>query len=339
MGRIIKIIGGVVVLGVVGIGGFVGMHVASWPPSFPDTPLPDIKASEDPAVIAHGDYLVNAVVHCGACHSPYEEYTALKPGDKASLAGGHVWHMGPLATVTSANITQDEATGIGSWTDAEIARAIKHGIGKDGDANLFMMSVGPMSDEDLTAIVSYLRTVEPVSNEIGEQEVGVMGKVLFQTAMAFFAEPHDYSSWGPEYVPAGEASLERGTYLVEGPAFCVGCHTDYEYDGEQIVFTGQKLSGNAKNPFPDETEEGFELAAVNLTGDPETGHIAGWTKEQFFERFRSGARVHAGSPMPWETYANLTDEDLESIWLYIQSLPPTNKLVGPPRREMGWKPG
>lgn len=163
-----------------------------------------------------------------------------------------------------------------------------------------------------------------------------MGKVLFQSAMGFFAEPHDYSSWGPAFVPPGEASVERGRYLAEGPAFCVGCHSDYEYEG-QIQFVGQLNSGNANAPFPDETEEGMEFAAPNLTPDPETGHLNGWTQEQFFERFRETGRVHAGSPMPWESYQNLTDEDVESLWLYLQSLPPTHKITGPPRREAGWK--
>lgn len=90
--RIIKILGGLFGLGAVGGGGFVGYYTASWPPSFPDTALPEISASDDPEVVARGDYLVNSVAHCGACHSPVEEFTSLGAGEKPSLKGGHTWH-------------------------------------------------------------------------------------------------------------------------------------------------------------------------------------------------------------------------------------------------------
>lgn len=336
MKKLLKILGALVALLLLGAGGFVGLKVSSWQPTFPDTPTPDIAASDDPEVIARGKYLVNSLNHCGACHSPAEDYIALQPGEESSLEGGHEWHMGPLGTIRSANITPDEATGIGSWTDAQVARAIRHGVDREGRGLLFMMSVGPMSDDDLIATISYLRTIESVSNEVAEHEVGVMGKILFQGPMDFFARPHDYASILPTYVAEGDApSVERGEYLAIGPAFCAGCHSPYSADSGEVRFVGQVMSGG-QAPFPDETEPTFEFSAPNLTADPDTGHIAQWTKEQYMERMKAG-RVHKGSPMPWETYRNMTDADLESIWLYIESLPPTNNLVGPPRREAGWK--
>lgn len=75
-----------------------------------------------------------------------------------SLAGGHEWHMDPLATVRSPNITPD-ATGIAEYSDGELARVIRHGVKRDDTGALFMMAVGPMSDDDLVAVMSYLRTV------------------------------------------------------------------------------------------------------------------------------------------------------------------------------------
>jgi mono/diheme cytochrome c family protein len=334
--KVVKVVLGLCALVILAVASCVGYFAAKWPPSFPGMPLPSITASTDPAVIARGRYLADAVAHCGACHSPMETYTASVPGQPPVLAGGHVWHMGPLGTIRSANITPDATTGVGGWSDAELARAIRHGVGRDGSPELFMMGVGPMSDEDLTAIVSYLRSIEPVSNAIPPHEIGLMGKIMFQTVMGFFAEPHDYAAWSPAFVPEGSASVERGAYLAVGPANCVGCHTPYAYEGE-LEFTGPYLSGG-NNPFPDETDEGMEFASPNLTPDPKTGHITAWTREQFFDRFRDQGRIHPGSPMPWESYRNLTDADLESIWLYLRSLPPSENLVGPPRRERGWKP-
>jgi mono/diheme cytochrome c family protein len=327
----LKIVG--IGVGIVALlaGGFVAKNVATWRPMFPDHPMPSgIEASDDPAVIATGKYLVDHVSHCGACHSPAESYTSLKPGEPAELKGGHEWHMGPLGTIRSVNITPDEATGIGKYTDAELARAIRHGVAKDGRGLLFMMGVGPTSDEDLIAIISYLRTVEPVANAVPESEVGVLGKVLFQTAMGFFASPHDYSANAPKYAAPGSASIERGTYLAEGPGWCVSCHTEYAFEDGSLTFVDSKGSGGVE-PFPDETDPAFEFAAPNIT---KVGHMKGWDKEAFVKRFRGG-RVHKGSPMPWESYAGMTDTDIESLWLWVQSLPDSTKNVGPVRRERG----
>jgi mono/diheme cytochrome c family protein len=299
-----------------------------WPPSYPDTPMPAIEASDDPVVIERGAYLFNSVAHCAACHSPMSDYLASGPESPAVPKGGHEWHMGPIGTLRSANITQDEKTGVGAWTDAELARAIRHGVRRDGTPALFMMSVGPSSDEDLTALISYMRTIPAVEHAVAPHEIGLLGKVLFQGPMGFFAEPHDYPI--PPFVREGEVSVERGHYLAEGPGFCGGCHSDFKYD-DTLVFEGQTCSGNLSNPFPDETEEGFVFYAPNLTPDSETGHITTWTKEQFMSRFRTG-RVYRGSPMPWESYQGLTDADLESIWLYLRSLPPTSKKIGDLRR-------
>jgi hypothetical protein len=328
MKKVLKILGVFVGICLATVAAIVITCAVKWPPSFPDTPMPDITATDDPAVIARGEYLFNSVAHCQSCHAPTDDYIASEPEAPAVPKGGHEWHMGPIGTLRSANITQDEGTGIGTWTDAEIARAIRHGIRRDGRPALFMMSVGGISDEDLTAVISYMRTIPPVQNAIEPHEIGLLGKVLFQGPMQFFAEPHDYEI--PPFVREGEVSIERGRYLAEGPAFCGGCHSDFEYEGE-LKFVGQKNSGNVGNPFPDETEEGFVFYAPNLTSDPDTGHITNWTKDQFMGRFRTG-RVYRGTPMPWESYRGMTDADLESIWLYLRDLPPTSKKIGATRR-------
>ena len=326
---VLRIVGLVVIL----FGGFVLLKVVQWRPTYPDVAKPAIEASDDPAVIARGEYLVHSVMHCAACHTPAQTYTGSAPGEKLALVGGHEWHMGPLGTIRSTNITPDEETGIGKYTDAELARAIRHGVGKDDRGLLFMMSVGGHSDEDLTAVISYLRTTEPVKNEVPESEVGVMGKVLFQTAMAFFAAPHDYSDMTPPFVKEGETSIERGKYLAEGPAFCNGCHTQIEADGAQIKIVEPKFAGRRDPDFPDETEEGYTFYAPNLTQHA-TGIINGWSKDQFITRVRNG-RVYAGSPMPWESYRNMTDADLESIYMYLTSLEPADNDIGPTRAKKG----
>lgn len=335
MKKILKIILGLVALLLVVVGGFVGSKVASWPPTYPEVKAPDLKTSSDPAVIARGKYIVNALAHCGACHSPFAEYSALEPGSEPSFKGGFEWHMGPLGTLRAPNITPDEATGIGGYSDAQLARALRHGVGKDDRGLLFMMAVGPMSDEDLIAAMSYIRSVPAVSNKVPAHEVGLLGKVLFQGPMEFFQHPHTYPQ--PEFVrESATPSAGRGKYLAEGPAGCIGCHSQYQPKDGQVEFVGTLMSG-AGEPQPDEFDPEHEFAGPNLTMDPDTGHLTTWSKETFVQRFGAG-RVHKGSPMPWETYRNMTPSDVESLWLYLKSLPPTKNDVGPPRRKAGWKP-
>jgi mono/diheme cytochrome c family protein len=329
MKRVLKLLGMLVGLALAAIGILVTVCALRWPPEFPDTPFPQISSSKDPAAIARGEYIVNALAHCTACHGNTDEYMAADVGEFVSPKGGHEWHMGPIGVLRAPNITPDPQTGIGSQSDAELARAIRHGVKSDGKPALFMMGVGPMSDEDLAAVISYLRSIPAVSHDMPDHEIGLLGKVLFQGPMKFFAQPHDYPI--PPFVKEGEASVERGRYIAEGPGWCGGCHSDFVVE-DDIAFDGQIGSGARNNPFPDESDPDYVFYSPNLTPDPETGHITAWTQEQFMKRFRTG-RVYKASPMPWESYRNMTDADLESIWLYLRQLPPTRKKIGETRRK------
>lgn len=339
MKRILVAAGVVVGVLLLGAGGTVGYFSAIYPPSFPDTPMPEIEASDDPAVIARGEYLANGVAHCDGCHAPLDAYVASKGGPPAPLSGGREFAMGPIGTIRSANITPDEATGIGGWSDAEIARAVRHGVGKDGKALPLMFAIGGMSDEDLTALVSYLRSVAPVNNEVEPSEVGLLGKVLFRTAMAKFIEPHEYPA--PAFVPEGEVSAERGAYLALGPAACGGCHSKLvstDTDGDGLYdFTPDGPVGAGGEIFPDEADPAYEYAAINLSRDATTSPIASWSEQDFVDRIAAG-RVYESSPMPWESFARMSENDLRSIWKWIETVPPTERVVGPGRREAGWSP-
>jgi hypothetical protein len=87
-----------------------------------------------------------------------------RPAADVSIVGPE---MGLPGRITSKNLTSDAKTGLGSWTDGEILRAIREGVSKDGHA-LFPLMPYPnyrtMSDEDAYAIVAYLRTLKPVRN-------------------------------------------------------------------------------------------------------------------------------------------------------------------------------
>ena len=85
------------------------------------------------------------------------------------------------------------------------------------------------------------------------------------------------------------------------------------------------------------SEKTFEIIPPNLTPDPDTGHITAWCEDQFVARLKAGP-VFGGSKMPWNAYRLLSEDDARSIYRYLRSVPPVKHLVGPTRREKGWKP-
>jgi len=299
---------------------------------FSATPLPQIKASQDPAVIAHGAYVVNALAHCSACHGNGESTNKHElPADARDLRGGYVLDAGPFGVFYPANLTPDAETGIGKLSDAQLARAIRHGVKHTGQfAPLMSFAVGPMSDEDLTAVVSYLRTLPPIKNPVPQDEWGFLAKALS-------SKFNPRMSKAKPYVPPSETpSVARGDYLANGPALCFGCHTPTDPTAG-FAEIGARFSGGAE-PEPDVVDDRYEVLPPNLTPDPETGVLANWDEQAFILRVRKVGAVSKGSPMPWDNFKQMTDSDLKSIFAYLRSLPPTKRATGPGWREKGWKP-
>jgi mono/diheme cytochrome c family protein len=118
-------------------------------------------------LIAYGAYLSGPLGHCVECHTPmtngrFEFETKL-------AAGGLSLPIGPDAHIVSANITPDIETGIGSWSDVEIAQAITSGVRPDGSQIHPLMPYGfyaNMTLADVVAVVAYLRSLPPVVNDV-----------------------------------------------------------------------------------------------------------------------------------------------------------------------------
>lgn len=327
---VLKIGAGFAGVGVVAIAAIAAWISLSWPPTFQEVPTPEIEATDDPEVIAEGEYLFHTVAHCTACHVPKETVFSMEDGERLAPVGGTVWEFGPLGTLRSPNITSHPQTGIGDWTDGEIARVIRHGIRPDDKPAMMMTFAGPLSDEDLTAIISYMRTIEPVDNATVPADVTLFGKAMFRGPLSFFASPRPPEMTPPDYVPRGEVSVERGRYLTDGPGMCVYCHSELDVDTGEIE--GLPFAGGT--PEPDLTDSTMEIVAPNITTG---GVLENWTKEIFMTRMR-GDRAVEGSNMPWENYRGMTDEDLESIYLYLQSVEPSDNDVGPQHRPSDWEP-
>lgn len=246
------------------------------------------------------------------------------PTDQASLAVGEKWadtlcsnchrqDYGGQALIdeesigiyiASPNLTSGKG-GIGAvYTTEDWVGALRHGIRPDGTPLLGMPSNAfyYMSDEDLGALIAYLKTVPPVDNVLDESFLTPASYIL--SSLGFFGNfisaesiPHDIRPPMPE--PG--VTAEYGLYLVR-VGDCSNCH-------------GAALSGG-QGPVPDSPP------GPNLTPG---GTLAGWTPEEFISTIRTGVTPYGRelNPdyMPWNEYQNLSDDELTAILLYLQSLP------------------
>ncbi len=283
-----------------------------------DAPLPDIKASSDSAVIARGRYLVFGAAHCAACHIPFEKLREVEAGGIVPLSGG--WEISiPPGTFRAPNITPDPETGIGKVSDGELARALRHMVAPDGRMMMSFMPFQEMSDEDLQAVISYLRSQEPVKNKIKAQSLSFLGKAL----MAFgVLKPEGPKKEVPKSVEA-DTSASYGEYLAYSVANCYGCHT--ERDMKTGEFIGKPFAGGFKLTA-DAFTSGYSFITPNITTDPETGRLANWSEEAFIARFRAG-RVIEHSPMPWGMYSRLNETDLKALYRFLVSVEPVKKKI------------
>lgn len=253
--------------------------------------------------VERGRYLVETIGGCGNCHTPLG---ARGPDRSKHLAGGFVFKEKPF-TAYSSNITQDKATGIGSWTDAQIARAIREGIRPDGTL------IGPpmpfelyrrISDTDIKAIVAYLRTIKPIKNKVT--------KSVYRMPLP--------KSYGP---PVGKVAdvprsdkVAYGAYLAGPVGHCVECHTPMvrgHRDWSRTGLGGQPFHG----PW------GVSVAA-NLTPDKETG-LGDWTDAQIKRAIQQGISKDGrklNPPMGYGYYRGIKPADMNAIVAYLRALKP-----------------
>lgn len=278
-----------------------------------EAPYPDITVSQDSVLIARGRHLVFGPAHCAGCHTPRPELDAYRRGEDVSLAGGEDFNL-PIGTIHTPNITPDVETGIGAYTDEEIARALRYGVKRNGQALMDFMPFYDLSDRDLSAIVSYLRSVPAVRNERPRHEWNFMGK-----AVRAFGLIRPMGDGEVPPAPPEDTTAAYGRYVAGSIANCRGCHT--KRDLMTGGFIGDDYVGGMV--FESTASDGSEgyYVSPNLTPDPETGRIATWSKELFIQRFQEGAMM-PGSPMPWTAFRRMSDIELTAIYKYLQSLEP-----------------
>jgi mono/diheme cytochrome c family protein len=226
---------------------------------------------------------------------------------------GFNWAPYGLPFVTAPNITPDKETGAGKWTDQQFARAIREGVGHD-ERRLFpimpYMNFREMSDEDLASVITYIRSIRAVRNELVKTQLPEPIKQTLPPAYKVRSVPQ----------PDLSDPVKRGQYLVT-IGNCAECHTPF--DEKQLGrLPGMTLAGGQvmKGPWG-------EVAAANLTSDP--SGISYYDEAMFIETIRNG-QVKArklNSIMPWGYFRNMTDEDLKAIFAYLRTLTPVKHAV------------
>lgn len=270
-----------------------------------------IRALDDPGLIERGRYLAYGPAHCAACHGNPAREAETRQGYETPLSGGRVFDLGPLGSVVAPNITSDPVAGIGALSDETLVRSLRYGISRHGEPLVPFMSFADIADDDLRAILSFLRALEPVSQTVPPTDLSWLGSA----AVNLVLDPQ-----GPTRLPAArvepERSVEYGRYLAYTIANCHGCHT--RRSKLTGAFTDPAFAGGM------EIEEGgATYVSANLT--PVLGGIIGEsTEQQFIERFRVNARLKVRSPMPWASFARMTDDDLGAIYRFLRTVRPAD---------------
>lgn len=250
--------------------------------------------------LERGEYLVQGPAGCGNCHTPFGPEGL----DFSRDLSGRLVEENEQFTAYAPNITP--AGRIADWSDAELARAIREGIRPDGSLigppMPFAMYRG-LSDDDLAAIVAYLRTVPAVENEVPASTYNI-------------ALPPAY---GPPVesvsAPDREISVAYGEYLAGPVAHCMECHTPLGPEGPMLE-TSLGQGGNAfHGPW------GVSVAG-NLT--PHEDGLAGYSDDEIARMITEGIRPDGSRmtpPMPYGYFARMTADDLAAIILYLRNLP------------------
>ncbi|MCC5914442.1 MAG: cytochrome c [Balneolaceae bacterium] len=248
-----------------------------------------VEVSADPAVIEHGRHIAT-IRGCVDCHGE-------------NLAG-RIFIEDPIAgRIVATNLTSGEG-GIGSsYTDEDLIRSIRKGIKSDGKPTLFMPAYEyiQIHERDLSTLISYIRSVEPVDNILPDNKLAIPMRAMYVlqgNIPLFSAEMVDLSTPIPTIEPV--TLHERGQYLATS---CMGCH-------------GRDMKGGTIPGVPPHWPPATDLTMA--------GSMATWIEADFFRAMRDGrtpdGRVLNAEFMPYPILGTMTDEELQSLYVYLSSL-------------------
>ena len=217
------------------------------------------------------------------------------------------------------------------YTDEQIPRMMRFNVLLNGRASVApMMPFHNMSDEDMVAIISFLRAQPAVRNQVPENEWTVPGKIIRSTSSALQAPR---SRRGAPAKVAPEEKIYEGARRIPGALRGKLCRLPHAAPTRRR----SSLSG------PQQFYRGFSVRADAAAGRryadvvPHTEHHAGRRgsalmkfpdRATFVARFKVGGRQHPGTPMPWESFARMSPDDVGALYEFLRSLPPSEGATG-----------
>jgi mono/diheme cytochrome c family protein len=266
------------------------------------------SASAQQMLAERGAYLVNGIGGCNNCHTPRGPGGALDLQLDKRLSGSTQTLQAPQYTVKGSNLTPDDETGLGQWSDGQIKVALTDGKGRDGRKlapNMPSAVYGFLTLRDQDAIVAYLRSIPAVKNAVQKPE---------------YRAPFDITPY-PDIKDMSEADLtdpiKRGQYLM-GLGHCMVCHSKGTPPDKMDYVNG--LGGGGRKFGAQQN-----VIAANLT----TKGVASWTVAEFKRALtegvsRDGRKLNPPMVDFAQYYKTITDDDINAMFAYMKSLKPVD---------------
>ena len=245
--------------------------------------------------IERGRHLLESRYVCTECHGE-------------NLGGGTMLDDPAIGSAFGPNITTGRGSVVLEYGPADWDRAVRHGVAPSGRPTFMpAQDFQLMSDQELSDVLAYIRTLPPVDNEVEPLRLGPVGRVLVALGQIRFAadEIPSHDTPHPATPPTAVASTEFGAHLA---GVCVGCH--------RADLAGGPIMGGDPSWPP----------AANLTSHADG--LGAWTYDDFVRAMREAKRPDGSDLLPpmgplTNFTRNMRDAELEALWMYLQSLPAT----------------
>lgn len=248
-----------------------------------DTNVEMVAISDDSVSVTLGQFIAES--HgCQGCHAP--DYSGVVMADA------------PPFLMVAPNLTSGSG-GVGAdYSDEDWVRALRHGVKPDGRGLMIMPSEAYyyLNDEELAALVAYLKSIEPVDNDLPDFEMRPLGKFIMGMDPAMASAPELMPDRDRITDAVRDVTAEWGEYRAS--VMCMVCH-------------GGNLQG-AQPPNPDSPYA------------PDLRVVAGWGMDGFMEFFRTGTNPSGVTAdkemMPWDKFVHLGEDELTALYMYLETI-------------------
>jgi len=273
-----------------------------------DVPPSPITRATAPDEIARGGRLFRTL--CFDCHAG--------PGGSRPTGARVTSAPAFIGEVWASNITADPQNGVGAWTDGELARLLRNGIRRDHYYAATMSRFGHMGDEDVAAIIGFMRSDDPMMAATPAAPSVPPSKMALGGVLALaYAAGLDAS--GPERLPtpARGPTADYGRYLAAFVYACVDCHTNgLNGAAEKLGAPGLMAGGVVMHQA-----NGDVVYSSNLTPDVETG-LGNWSADDLSRALLAGtARDGHKLRPPMPVFHDMDATEAAALYAFLRTVP------------------